>query len=215
MYKYTLLISLICTAALATHEANLIDLFGNHGHRHITVAQRTLIAKTITQYEHCNLLIIGTGLDSGLWMDINENGTTYFIEHDPFWIDQCQKLFPGIQIIKTEYKTLATQWQELLNLQNYTNYLPPIHNNIINQPWDVILIDGPPSQDIALHCSPTIGRMQAFFLTRLLAINRKKMLHIFIHDTDRIAERVYAATLFGAKNFAQELENLWHYKLNA
>lgn len=207
----SLLISNITCAN--TTSTKLIEEFGMPTHRSFTVTQRKLIADTITSYEHCKLLVIGTGLDSGLWMEINKKGETYFLEYDQFWINLCKDLFRGIQIIEVAYDTILTEWESLLKLPDYSNRIPRAHPfHLVPFSCDVLILDGPESHQGMPSCIPPTGRMQAFFLAHTLFSNAQQPLHLFIHDTDREVEQLYANKLFTPDCLVVQEGNLSHYK---
>ncbi len=188
-----------------------ISLFNTNGHRHFSVEQRSLIAEVIEQHTSCRLLIIGTGLDSSLWTDINREGYTLFLEHDPFWIQKCKKEIPEINIMNIQYDTKITDWKHLINKEDYQKWMPQVNPNLFEMVFDVILIDGPPSYHTVLNTIPTIGRMQAFFLVAKLIKSIAKPVHIFVHDTDRSPEKKFAEKLFGISNLQMEINNLHYY----
>lgn len=214
IFLNTLRISLITSYIIAssTPTATIIEQFGCHSHRHLTIEQRSLIIRTIETYNHCKLLVIGTGLDSELWMNINKNGITHFLEHNEFWIEQSKKKFPAINIIKIEYNTTQPEWERLLASSDYNEFLPKTTPNIDSNEYDIIIVDGPESYPTMPDCIPNIGRMQAFFLAHKLFFNAKNTLHLFIHDSDRIVEKTYAETLFGTMHLVAEQDNLLYYK---
>lgn len=209
IFSSTLLITQ-CTSPF-TSATKLIKKFGHLNHRHFTIEQRTLIAQTIQSFQQCKLLIIGTGLDSGLWMNINKRGITLFLEDNDFWIEQCTRRFPGIQILKVTYSTQLTDWESYLKVPYFINYLPGNSFELLNYSWDVIIIDGPESHPAMPDCLPPTGRMQAFFLAHTLFFNAKEPIHLFMHDTDRHVEKTYAEKLFDSTYLVQELDNLSYF----
>jgi hypothetical protein len=188
----------------------LIEAFDVGAYRHLTVAQRMLIADTIQSYDQCKMLVSNTGLDSGLWMSINKRGQTYFMEHDQFWIDQCMQRFPGINIVKVEYYTTFSEWQHLLDTADSYANLPRGVADLMTFDYDVIFIDGPESHPKMATTVELIGRMQAFFLAHELFFNSAKTVHLFIHDTDRDMERTATDKLFGSY-LVKEVGNLRYY----
>jgi hypothetical protein len=189
-----------------------IETFYCDAYRHFTVNQRMLIAQTIQEYAHCNLLISTTGLDSGLWMEINACGNTHFLEHDQFWIDLCTKKFPGINIIKVEYDTRFAQWHDLLHSTERSTLMPRSPVSLLSYDYDVIIIDGPESHPTMPTTVDLIGRMQVFFLAAELFLNTQKTVHLFVHDTDREMEQVATDTLIGATYLVWQEDNLRYYR---
>ncbi len=206
-----LLLSLTMQSFCIPASHDLISKFETKSLRHFSTEQRILIAETIEQYKSCNLLVIGMGLDSGLWMNINKNGHTLFLEHDPFWKKKCRLMFPGINIMEIEYSTKAHDWENLLQEKDCQKFLPQVNPQFFDHRFDVVIIDGPPSYHTVLNAIPTIGRVQAFFLIKNLIKNSSKKINLFVHDTDRTAEKQSAEKLFGITNKIIEVGNLQHY----
>lgn len=208
--KYaSVIIASLSAWIIAQDTSNLHKAFDRPIHRHMTSAQRKMIISAIDTYEKCRLLVIGTGLDSGLWININRNGTTHFLENEPFWIDYCTEAFPGIEIYRAHYTTNQTEWNNLLTADHIAHL--PETNLPYDALYDVIIIDGPKSNPAMPNFLPPHGRMQSFFLAEQFFFNTSGTVHLFIHDADRTVERTYADTLFGSPYLVAEEDNLLHY----
>jgi glucuronoxylan 4-O-methyltransferase len=130
------------------------------------------------------------GNDTSLWLQINKNGRTVFLENVQSWIDKIlQKKGISAEVYKVVYTTRISQWKELLGHPEKLKIdLPEI---VTDTAWDVIVVDSPvgyPMEDTGSSSVAIPGRMQSIYMASLLA---SKGCYVFIHDTERIIERTY------------------------
>jgi glucuronoxylan 4-O-methyltransferase len=130
----------------------------------------------------CNLLIVGAGRDTELYVRANAGGRTVVLERHAQWIEHVRHL--GCEVVQVEYSTLLSQ--------------PPLApcvlplglpDEIAGQKWDVILVDGPEGQQ-----PDAPGRQQSIYLaSSLIAADGT----VFLHDADRKGEETFAAQYLG------------------
>ena len=76
------------------------------------------IYELIKSKSGCNLLIFGLGRDSELWLDVNKNGKTIFLEDNTEWINtvniQMKNLNKEIDIRHIRYSNLGYDADRLL-----------------------------------------------------------------------------------------------------
>lgn len=81
----------------------------------MSLEERIAIAETLTSKSPCNCLVFGVGRDSSLWMELNKNGRTVFLEDDTVWLDVAKEEVKDIEAYLVTYNTKITQWKPLLN----------------------------------------------------------------------------------------------------
>jgi hypothetical protein len=153
------------------------------------------IARAIKSRPGCALLVFGCGNDSGLWENLNQGGTTAFIENDPIWAESAQAKLGCAKVYLTKYGTRLSEWVSLLNAASRLDLELP--DEVRSRQWDVILVDGPPGHDNfeAYGGQETPGRMKSIFeASRLVAPGGA----VFVHDCERPAEQQYAAKYLGS-----------------
>jgi len=149
-----------------------------------------LIANAIGEFPQCNLLVFGMGNDSQLWLDINARGRTAFLEDNREWFNRVMETCPAAEACLVSYNTILSQWEEIMDDESRLAMdLPP---RINGTRWDVILVDGP-SGDLPSyrkrHGVEPPGRMCSIYMSSRL-VNKNG--YVFVHDCNRIVERVYA-----------------------
>ena len=197
--RITVDLSVLCSNALTTrimHATNRIL---------ISYEELDVIARSVVALRPCRFLIFGMGYDSRYWGSLNQGGETVFIEDSQEWSDRIKSHYPLATTYLVEYGTTGAQWHELLDTPNVFDLeLPP---QVAAEPWDVILVDGPLS---FLDTLP--GRMKSIALSPTLV---KDSGHIFVHDCDREAERVYCDRYLGTENLVEQVGVLRHYRGSA
>jgi glucuronoxylan 4-O-methyltransferase len=152
----------------------------------MTYYEYKFISDTVHELNGANFLVFGTGRDSKLWINSNNNGRTVFLEPDSKWAEIAAKDNPTSEIHHISYDTRP---EEALNLFfEYKKFgvfpkIPYIHENIVNTEWDVILIDSP--------VGSVNGRMCSIYLANELASKTFRNTHIFLHDSHRDIETLY------------------------
>ena len=144
-----------------------------------------------------NFLVFGTGNDTVLWKEANQQGITLFLENDTRWIDSSDESVYTVvyTCIRSQAEFLLQECKEGREEGLQMEY-PKELDNIV---WDYILVDSP--------WDGSHGRMQSIYLASKLALQDHTQ--IFLHDCDRWVEDVYGTFFFG-ENYKQ-LQKLRHY----
>jgi glucuronoxylan 4-O-methyltransferase len=169
----------------------------------LSPGELSLIIDTVKAKAPCNFLVFGLGNDSTCWLRINRGGKTVFVEDDTVWF---RKVIPHGQKIKAHlvnYGTLIGQWKELLDSPRRLEMALP--EEIENERWDVILVDGPAGWN-----DESPGRMKSIYHSSRLAGNSTD---VFVHDCDREVEQIYCDRFLGEENLNAEVELLRHYRI--
>lgn len=178
-------------------QNNLLDeLVSQVGNTQMTYQEYKFISDTVYSIEGVNFLVFGVGRDSNLWLESNKSGKTVFLEPDRDWIAIAKRNNLNIDIRHIEYNTRSEEALKLFFDFKRTGIFPKvpyIQDDILNTEWDVILIDSPVG---AIN-----GRMTSIYLANLLAKKTSKDVHIFLHDSQRDIETLYASLFLapGAK----------------
>ena len=169
------------------------------------------ITETISSKIPGNFLIFSVGKDSGLWMDINAEGKTVFLEDNPEWLQWAKSTYQGMEAYLVKYDTQRKQWQDLLNRQREgENCLSmELPESIISTEWDFIFVDAP-----AGYLDETPGRMKSIYTAAKLAFtSRTNHTDVFVHDCDREVEDMYTNYFLHQDNLVSQLDRLRHYKI--
>ncbi len=158
------------------------------------------IANHISKSAPCNLLIFGTGRDSNLWEELNEGGTTLFLEHDPYWVEQSGT----DKAVLVEYFTKRPDWEALL--KDPPALMMALPERVTDVEWDTILVDAPTGYD-----DDKPGRMQSIYTSAQLAKGIAKDTHVIVHDVHRTVENVYSLLFLGMDNIHNEVHHLRHF----
>ncbi|AFY80056.1 class I SAM-dependent methyltransferase [Oscillatoria acuminata] len=157
-----------------------------------------------------NFLIFGVGKDSQLWLEVNKGGRTVFLEDNKAWLNQVMESTPGIEAYGVEYGTERKNWLDLLVGYNQGDdrlglELP---DSILQTQWDFIFVDAP-----AGYADETPGRMKSIYMAAQLAFAQGKT-DVFVHDSDRLVENIYAGYFLRAENFITEVDKIKHYRIH-
>lgn len=174
-----------------------------------------------------NFLVFGLGHDSLMWASFNPGGTTIFLEEDPKWVHSILKDAPGLRAHTVRYRTQLRDAKKLLISYRteatcsaekaYLRGNEACHLALQNLPdevyeteWDMIMIDAPKG-----YFAEAPGRMAAVFSAAVMARNRKGSgaTHVFLHDVDRVVEKVYAEEFLCKKNLVKGVGRLWHFRI--
>lgn len=172
----------------------------------LCVDEYSIIAETILKKRPCNLLIFGVGKDGSLWIDLNKDGYTVFIEDNETWLQFAKNRNPTLIGYLVNYNTKLKQWKELLQIPGLLTLDLPYDIN--SKKWDIIFVDGP-----AGNHDTKPGRMKSIYTASLLA-QKNNNVDVFVHDCDRIVEATYSDTFLFPKNLLHEVYKLRHYVIN-
>lgn len=172
----------------------------------LSVQEYTLIAKTLWQKGSCNMLIFGVGNDSALWLGLNSEGNTIFLEDDENWLQYIRKQLSDINAYLVKYDTKRFQWKDLLKESNRNLLLMDLPGEIYDTKWDIIFVDAPAGYE---DMKP--GRMKSIYMASLLAYQHNNTVDVFVHDCDRIVEATYCTTFLGDEYLQTTLDRLRHY----
>lgn len=178
----------------------------------MTVEEYRHIGDRISENAPGNLLVFGVGKDSALWMEINRNGKTVFLEDSQEWLVQVQNYCPKIEAYLVEYNTQRKDWAELLmRCDRGENCLfLDLPQWIYETSWDWILVDAP-----AGYTPDKPGRMKSIYTASKLAVQSGNT-DVFVHDCDRTVEIAYTGYFFKRHHFVKQINNkLNHYKIVA
>jgi hypothetical protein len=145
--------------------------------RQMSPAQYFRIALELLARAPCRLLIVGAGNDTELYVRANPGGHTVVVERHADWLAMIRKLdcVPALVTYRTQVN------RPPLEPCSVPDGIP---SSVLEERWDVILIDGPEGWR-----SKDPGRQQSIFLAAQLA--RTNTL-VFLHDYERPLERTFA-----------------------
>jgi hypothetical protein len=133
----------------------------------------------------CRLLVFGLGNDTGLWLNLNADGTTLFLETEAEWAAAARAKYPAVDVcIMPAFGTTVATSFALTGAQLAAFEMPAA---LRGTRWDVILVDAPKG-----HQPQDPGRAVAIFWAAALAAPAAD---IFVDDYDRPLERAFADVL--------------------
>lgn len=141
-------------------------------------AQYFRIALEVLGRAPCRLFIVGAGHDTEMYVRANSRGRTLVVESDGRWLEEINKL--GCETALVTYDTQLKA--PPLDPCSIPKGIPP---SVLEEPWDVIIIDGPEGWYPAAP-----GRQQSIFLAANLA---KAGTLVFLHDYERPLETAFAS----------------------
>lgn len=174
---------------------------------HGTYEEYWCIAEVVRRRAPCRFLVFGVGKDSRLWLETNARGRTVFLEHSPRWIERVREEVRDAVIYPVQYPTRRYQWPWLLYKPQRLR-MEDLPGEVLATEWDVIFVDAPGG---ARWKSP--GRMQSIYTAALLA-KRSADVDVFVHDCDRMVERVYSDRYIGKRHLVEQVGRLRHYHLS-
>lgn len=145
-----------------------------------------------------NVLVFGTGHDSNIWREANNDGLTIFLEDNDKWIEDSNDVY---RVSYISVLTDADKFLEEYKLGIFDNLKINLPDIVKNTNWDVIIVDAP-----AGNKSHFPGRMQSIYSAKILS---KKNSDVLVHDCNRYVENLYTTTMFGKPH--KELTKLRHY----
>ncbi|KAK7387587.1 hypothetical protein VNO78_28494 [Psophocarpus tetragonolobus] len=173
------------------------------------------------------LLVFGLGHDSLMWASFNPGGKTVFLEEDPKWVHTILKDAPGLRAHTVRYRTQLRDAKALL--RSYRTEatcgaakayllgndacklaLENLPDEVYDTEWDMIMIDAPKG-----YFAEAPGRMSAVFSSAVIARHRLSsgFTHVFLHDVDRMVEKVYAEEFLCKHNLVNSAGRLWHFQI--
>ncbi len=160
----------------------------------------------------CNILIFGVGKDSKLWLSLNKNGKTVFLEDSKKWIRKISGKINNIDIREVKYKTIVLRAFKYLRIykRNKSVFDIELDDDIINTFWDIIIIDGPKGDINKEREYRKPGRMIPIFLVKYVLNKNKQLINVFVHDTHREIEKRYCDKFLGKKY--KLVDTLRYYK---
>ncbi len=169
--------------------------------------QLKVIMSAVRKTDSCRLLVFGLGNDSLFWSRINRGGITIFLEDNQEWMDKIIGKSRRIEAFLVKYNTRMEEWRKLLESPSLLEMSLP--DEVENQKWDVILVDGPQGWK---DYHP--GRMKSIYLSAKLI---KDSGDIFVHDCEREIEDAYCRRFLEERNMRREIAGgygvLKHYKM--
>ena len=157
----------------------------------------TLIIDNLVKIKSCKFLVFGLGNDSGMWMEVNKEGRTAFLEDQTEWFNKITASNPGIEAYLIKYPNNITQWKEVLDKPERLELKLP--QKISNTKWDIILVDAPAGWQMIEEFA---GRMSSIYMTKKLI---KENGIIFVHDCDREIEGIYTNKYLKEDKFVQSV----------
>ena len=161
----------------------------------------------------CNLLIFGLGRDSELWLNVNADGKTTFLEDNLDWIKivntQMNNLNKEIDVRHITYTNLGYDADRLLTEyeSGQNNLKLDLPNDILDNNWDVIIVDAPAGYGEDVPC-----RMKSIYESYNLS-NKKLDVDVIVHDAQRRIEKMYTDYFFKSYNHIKTLDDGKHGKL--
>lgn len=144
----------------------------------MTAAQYFRISLELISRAPCQLLVVGAGKDTELYTRANAGGRTLVLERHSNWLETIVGL--GAEALPVSYQTQVDG--PALEPCTVPEGIPTA---VLEQPWDVILVDGPEGWRGDLP-----GRQQSIFLAAQLA---RANTTVFLHDYERSLEQEFAA----------------------
>lgn len=198
--------------SLTQYRHQILQLVQNNPGQ-LSVEEYSYIVDTVSKRTPSNFLIFGVGKDSGLWLEINKNGKTVFLEDNADWLEQMRTISADAdqEAYLVEYRTQLKEWLDLLvQYHQGSDCLSlelPAH--ILQTKWDFIFVDAP-----AGYSEEMPGRMKSIYMAAQLA-NQNSCTDVFVHDCDRIVENLYTEHFFAQKCFVTQVFRLKHYKIES
>jgi hypothetical protein len=156
----------------------------------------------------CRLLVFGLGYDTDLWLSLNADGETHFVESSAEWMSQAVERNPGLSVSLFDGHGLTVATSSDIAFADLERY--PVPAAIADRQWDVIIVDGPKG-----YRPGDPGRALPIYWAQKLAGPKT---HVFIDDYERSLEQRYGDALFrerrGTASYViQASDHLQHRKM--
>jgi uncharacterized protein (TIGR01627 family) len=175
----------------------------------MSLDEYSLLLETLGKKAPCNFLVFGVGNDSKLWLEINKNGRTVFLEDSEFWLNKIRASFPLLEGYLVFYNTKRSEWKKRLAKDQQSGALMlDLPSSIKDVAWDIIFVDAPCG-----YSDQTPGRMKSIYTASELAKNNYSV-DVFVHDCDRTVEQVYSDTFLKKENMIIQVQRLRQYRLS-
>lgn len=184
-------------------DAVFRDQLDQIGDVQLQIEELRPIVEAIRSKPACSLLVFGCGNDSTLWEQINEDGTTVFLEDDPKWAADVASRLDRSSVHLVEYGTVLTEWESLLHAPDQLTLDLPAE--VAAQNFDVIVVDAPAgyANHFELTGREAPGRMKSIYMASKL-VNKGGF--VFVHDCDREVERRYATEYLSTERLFVRVE---------
>jgi len=192
-----------CAATDREIEGRIEELVG-HSNFQMTGEEYSHVASRILAKCGCRLLVFGLGLDSELWLDCNEGGTTVFVEDQTKWIKRFNKAHPEVRVVHAEPAGRQADWRQRLDFPAATNMLA-LPDDIAKSRWDLILVDGPAG--FSDRCP---GRVGSICFAAHHA-HRHPGTEVLVHDCDRELEATCCQHYFSREELHTIVGRLAHF----
>lgn len=148
-------------------------------------------------------LVFGMGCDSAFWHAANRQGRTSFLEDNREWFVRMRQRTPRLDAHLVAYTTCRCQCNDLLSSESHARCEVALPRSIAAIRWDVILVDGPSG-----NTDTDPGRMQSIFMAAKLVADDGE---VFVHDIDRMVERVCAHRFLAPTRICSTVGRLRRY----
>lgn len=185
-------------------QTRIEQLIRDNPHQ-LSYSEYARVAETVLEKTPCNFLVFGVGKDSSLWIDLNKEGSTYFLEDNPYWLNLIKGQIPNLNAYPVVYNTKRKEWKHLLKKTEVLQLKLPIELNAIK--WDIIFVDAPAGWDD--ECP---GRMKSIATAAFFAHTQKDV-HVLVHDCDRKVEAIYSSEYLKDNYLVKTIGKLRHYHI--
>jgi|GEM_PF-1210954 len=204
----TMVWEIVKPPSLEKYKNQITKLVENNPYQ-LSIEEYSYITDLVSKRAPGNFLIFSLGKDSGLWLEVNKNGKTVFLEDNIDWFNEVTKNYPEMEAYLVKYGTKRKEWLKLLleYNQGYESLSMELPAHILESKWDFIFVDAP-----AGYSDEMPGRMKSIYLAAQLAFKSEKT-DIFVHDCDRIVENIYGGYFLHQENFVTQVRKLNHYRI--
>ncbi|KAK1319921.1 Glucuronoxylan 4-O-methyltransferase 2 [Acorus calamus] len=200
----------------STHAATTTNL---------TSKELKLLTNLISKRSPCNLCIFGLHPQLLTLANLNNLGTTVFLEDDPKKIGSISIEPKTMQVYKIDHGLVAHEAYELLRHARADHSCSPragplkssrcrlaltrLPKVVYEREWDVVVVDGPSGDG-----SDAPGRMAVIYSAGMLARRRTgKVTDVVVHDVHRTVEMWYSWEFLCHENLESSKGKLWHFRV--
>jgi hypothetical protein len=193
-------------AGMTTKQNAAIQQLVERNPCQMTVAEYSKMYDTIIAQAPCRLLVFGVGNDTPLWCEANDRGTTVFVEDSQEWIAKVRSQLGDLNVdIRTcSYISRVSDLWSLIYASARIRSMPEW---LRHTEWNVIIIDGPMG-----YLPEHPGRLQPIAWASQLANEHSQEVDVFVHDSDRLLERLAGLRFFGATRLSSITGRLAHFR---